>query len=302
MRGLAAAALAALAAPAIGGCGGGDDRPAAASTAAKAPARPALCAPLRARIAGRIASPAATELSGLVLSRSQPDVLWTHNDSGDRPRVLAVRPGGRLLADVALSGAAAFDWEDIAATRGGLLLGDIGDNLAKRESVSIYRVPEPRVGASDATATVTAPATRIELRYEAGPRDAEALLADPRDGSPVIVEKRFDGRAGVYVAAPGARTLRRRARLALGVGEAVTAGDISGDGRTIVLRTYDRAYVWTRRSGEPVARTLRRRPCSPPNDLLIEGQGEALALSRGGGAFYTVPEGSVPAIRRYEPG
>jgi len=255
--------------------------------------------PLTRAVSGRIASPAATELSGLVVSRTQQGVLWTHNDSGDRPRVLAVRPDGRLLADVALSGAEAFDWEDLATARGALLLGDIGDNLSQRASISVYRVPEPRLSA--ATVTTTVMANRIELRYAAWPRDAEALLVDPSSGALVIVEKRFDGRAGVYVAAAGARTLRRRARLELGVGEAVTAGDVSGDGRTIVLRTYDRAYVWTRRSGESLARALRRRPCSPPNDLLVEGQGEALALSRDGRAFLTVPEGPSPAIRRYTP-
>ena len=298
MRALAAA----LAVLVLGGCGGGDrDAPAGsgAGVAQAKPAKPALCAPLTARVSGRIASPAATELSGLVVSRTQQGVLWTHNDSGDRPRMLAVRPDGRLLADVALSGAEAFDWEDLATARGALLLGDIGDNLSQRASISVYRVPEPRLSA--ATVTTAATADRIELRYAAGPRDAEALLVDPSSGALVIVEKRFDGRAGVYVAAAGARTLRRRARLELGVGEAVTAGDVSGDGRTIVLRTYDRVYVWTRRSGESIARALRRRPCSPPNDLLVEGQGEALALSSDGREFLTVPEGPSPAIRRYTP-
>ncbi len=262
--------------------------------------RPALCAPLSGRVAGRIATPAVTELSGLVLSRSQPGVLWTHNDSGDRPRVFAVRPDGSLLADVTVIGAAALDWEDIATSRGSVLLADIGDNLAQRKSVDVYRVPEPRLGAAPVSAT--APAFRRRLRYAAGPRDAEALLVDPSDGALVIVEKRFAGRAGVYVATAGSSTLRRRGGLSLGVGEAVTAGDVSGDGRTIALRTYDRAYVWKRRRGESVAAALRRRPCSPPNDLLLEGQGEALALTRSGRVFYTVAEGARPAIRRYAPG
>jgi hypothetical protein len=300
-RGLPAAARVALAlaAPAIGGCGPGAAPVDPPKATTGAPARPALCSRLSAKVAGRVVAPAATELSGLVLSRSQPGVLWTHNDSGDRPRVLAVRADGRLLADVAVSGAAAFDWEDIATSRGALLLADIGDNLAQRESVDVYRVPEPHLGAVAVTAT--APATRRTLRYADGPRDAETLLVDPSDGALVIVEKRFAGRAGVYVAAPGSSTLRRRGGLSLGVGEAVTAGDVSADGRTIVLRSYGRAYVWTRHGGERVAAALRRRPCSPPNDLLFEGQGEAIALTRSGRAFYTVPEGVRPAIRRYAP-
>jgi hypothetical protein len=80
----------------------------------------------------------------------------------------------------------------------------------------------------------------------------------------------------------------------------VTAGDVSADGRTVALRTYDRAYVWRRRSGETVAAALRRPPCRADAGLLREGQGEALALTRDGRAFITVPEGSRPALRRYE--
>jgi hypothetical protein len=295
---------------------------------------PALCGRLRAHITGHVSAPAATELSGLVLSRSQPGVLWTHNDSGDRPRVLAVAADGRLLGDVALTGAENVDWEDVAIGRGpasvagarrrsgatapagarrrpsatapagALFVADIGDNLARRASVAVYRVAEPRVGG--AGAATTAAASRIELRYPDGPRDAEALLVDPSDGALVIVAKSFSGTAGVYVAdrltaAATPATLRRSGRLSLGAGEAVTAGDVSGDGRTIVLRTYDRAFVWARRDGERVDAALARRPCVARADLLVEGQGEALALSRAGDAFYTVPEGARPAIRRYVP-
>lgn len=261
---------------------------------------------MRAAITGRVATPAATELSGLVLSRDQPRVLWTHNDSGDRPRVLAVTPAGRLLADVAISGADAVDWEDIAigpAPAGGhaLYIADTGDNDARRPDIAVYRVPEPRAGVGNATA----PAARLTLRYSDGPHDAESLLVDPSTGALVVVTKSFGGESGVYVAtnpsASSTTVLRRRARLSLGAGEAVTAGDVSADGRTIVLRTYDRAFAWRRRAGESIAAALRGRPCTSRADLFAEGQGEALALTADGRAFYTVPEGLQPAIRRYVP-
>ncbi len=302
---LAAVALA------LAGCGTATDPsdptapppPEAARSAA--PARPALCVTLRARITGRVATPAATELSGLVLSRTQRGVGWTLNDSGDSPRLLAITTSGRLLAEVAVAGAANFDWEDIAAGRSTLFAADIGDNLAQRPSVSVYRIAEPRVGGG-APSAQTAPATRIELRYPDGPRDAEALLRDPSSGALVLVEKSFGPRAGVYVAARPAtggggapRTMRRSGRLELGVAQPVTAGDVSADGRTIALRSYDRAFIWRRRAGESVAAALRRAPCSARADLLAEGQSESLALSAGGTAFYTVPEGPRPAIRRY---
>lgn len=239
-----------------------------------------------------------------MLSRTQRGVLWTHNDSGDSARLLAVTTRGRLLADVPVAGAGNVDWEDIAAGRGELFAADIGDNLARRATIAVYRVAEPRV-ADAAGGGAAVAASRIDLRYPDGARDAEALLRDPSSGALVIVEKRYGGRAGVYVAARPAAgataTLRRSGRLQAGVGAGVTGGDVSADGRTIALRTYDRAFVWRRRAGESVAAALLRRPCSAGADLLVEGQGESLALSRDGRAFYSVPEGIRPALRRYTP-
>jgi hypothetical protein len=291
------------------GCGGGGDAPATTTAAKPKAAKPVLCGKLRTRITGRVSAPAATELSGLALSRTQTGVLWTHNDSGDRARVLAVDSGGKLLAELAVPDAENVDWEDIAigpAAGGGdaLYIADIGDNLAKRASVVVYRVPEPRV-AGGAAPIETASAQRLGLRYPDGARDAEALLVDPSTGALVIVSKDFGGTARVYVAkrpAAGATTtLRPTGTLSLGIGEAVTAGDVAADGRTVALRTYDTAYLWSRRPGESITTALRRRPCSPRVRLLREGQGEALALSRHGTAFLTVPEGANPALRRYTP-
>jgi hypothetical protein len=275
-----------------------------ATTAATPAVRePALCAaPLRVRVTGRVTAAAASELSGLVVSRSRPGVLWTHNDSGDSARLLAVTTSGRTLAEVSLTGAQNVDWEDLAIGPGGaLLVGDIGDNPGRRASVVVYRVPEPRVAV--AAPSSVAVAARYELRYPDGARDAEALLFDRASGAIVIVTKSFGGDAGVYVARrPSSRrvtTLRRSGTVTLGAGEAVTAGDVSADGSTIALRTYGRAFVWRRRPGETVAAALRRRHCSADADLLREGQGEALALTGDGRAFFTVPEGRRPALRRY---
>jgi len=263
--------------------------------------RPALCeGSLRVRVVGHVAAPAATELSGLVLSTVRRGVLWSVNDSGNPAALLAFTTRGRPLGEVAVSGALNTDWEDIATgRRGTLLVGDIGDNLAQRPSISVIKVPEPPAGA-----VAVAPAARYELRYPDGARDAETLLFDRRDGSLVVVSKSFGPPGGIYVVRrPSSRavtTLRRAGTLKLDDGEAVTAGDVSADGRTIVLRTYDRAFAWRRRAGESVARALRRRPCVADADLLREGQGESLALTADGRAFYTVPEGEQPPLRRFD--
>jgi hypothetical protein len=262
---------------------------------------PALCAgTLHVRVVGHVTAPAATELSGLVLSTLRRGMLWSVNDSGNPAALLAFTTRGRPLGEVAVSDALNTDWEDIATgRRGTLLVGDIGDNLAERPSISVVKVPEPAPGA-----VAVQPAARYELRYPDGARDAETLLFDRRDGSLVVVSKSFGPPGGIYVVRrPSSRvvtTLRRAGTLKLDDGEAVTAGDVSADGRTIVLRTYDRAFAWSRRPGESVARALRRRPCVVDADLLREGQGESLALTADGRAFYTVPEGERPPLRRFE--
>ena len=282
------------------GCGAGD--PAEAPPAATSSRPPALCAALRARISGRVRDPTATELSGLVRSRTQRDLLWSHNDSGAGPELYALRSDGRVAARPQVAGAQAVDWEDIAAgpaPRGASLLyiGDIGDNASSRPSIDVYRVAEPKVGE-----TVTTAAARLRLRYPDGPHDAEALLVDPLRGDLVLVTK-FIGGARAYRTAAGAPagsyTLTAGPSVDLSF---VTAGDVSADGRVVVLRGYDRVGVWVRRGRERITTTLARAPCVSPTSLAGEGQGEAIALDRRGTSFLTVAEGSPAVIRRYAPG
>ncbi len=301
-----AAAVTAVLLAGLAGCTGDGSGDSAARGDAQAAAMrpPALCgAPPRVRITGSVKAPGAVELSGLVVSRAR-GVLWSLNDSGNTPSLFAFTAAGRSVAEVTVAGAQNFDWEDIANGRtGSLLVGDIGDNLGARPSITVLKVREPAAGGG-AGAIAVAPTARYELRYPDGPRDAEALLFDPTNGSIVIVSKSFGPPGGIYAARrPSSRavtTLRRTGTLRLDDGDAVTAGDVSADGRTIVLRTYDRAFAWRRRPGETVDAALRRRPCVIDVSLLAEVQGETLALTPDGRAFYTVPEGPEPALRRYE--
>lgn len=123
------------------------------------------------------------ESSGLAVSRRTPGVFWTHNDSGDPPRLFAIDRQGRTLATVTVGGAENVDWEDLASYelhgQAYLLIADVGDNKTQRDRCQLYIVPEPavdpaRVG-QDLSVEVQ---TTIEFRYPDGPRNCEAVAVD----------------------------------------------------------------------------------------------------------------------------
>lgn len=279
MRTVAAAFAVVLAA-----CGNGnDDATSAPTTTSTIPFAQQLCAASAPEQTGTLTNPELIELSGLAASRTFDPVLWAHNDSGDTARLYAIDRSGASIATVALTGVEARDWEDIAAGAGALYVGDIGDNQAKRDGIVVYRVPEP-----DPAAAAEADAVPIELTYPDGAHDAEALMVDGPTGQLVIVTKELAGNAGVYTApldTPG--VLARVATLDLGVGQLVTAGDISPAGDAIALRTYGKVFVWERRDGESVAGAFGRAPCEAPAPA--EGQGEAIAFI--GPGYVTISEG-----------
>jgi len=306
----AAALLGTVALIAVAGCGGCDGSAAPSGVGGPPSAAPravdktpALCRALRVRVTGRVGDPSANELSGLVRSRSQADLLWSHDDSGSGPVLYGLRTVGHVATRPTVTGAQAVDWEDIAAGPGPdgaplLYVGDIGDNGARRASIDVYRVAEPRVG--DAA---TAPAQRLRLHYPDGAHDAEALLVDPLRGDLVVVTKMLGGARAYRAPArlpAGSETTLSPGRGVAGVA-LVTGGDVSADGRVVALRGYASVAVWLRHGRERLTTTLRRAPCISPTSLLPEGQGEAIALDRHGRTFITVAEGAPAVLRRYVP-
>ncbi len=238
------------------------------------------------------------EVSGLVASQLNSGLIWMHNDSGDEPRLFALTLPGNVIASVRLEGASHIDWEDIARGPGPvsdasyLYVADIGDNSARRSSVTVYRVREPRIDTAQRGLRLAIPADSVErltLRYPDGARDAEALLVDPRTGDIVIVTKR-ENRCRVYsVAAPHTggsdRTMRFEGDLPL---QLITGGDVSANGSTIILKNYLYARAWTRTSGSSLAASLNG--AGTPLPYMPEGQGEAIGFSADGGGYYTTSE------------
>ncbi|OJY22338.1 MAG: hypothetical protein BGO98_37800 [Myxococcales bacterium 68-20] len=261
-----------------------DDRDAAASADGAVSSCPVAG---KGVVAGTVTHPALLEASGLTASTLTPGVLWTHNDSGDSARIFALRADATLAAEVKVAGADANDWEAIAAGpfegAPALYIGDIGDNPKSRASVTIYIVREPSLTPPPTSVTV---AKRLDLTYEDGPHDAEALLVDPTDGTIVIATKNLNGKSGIYVA----DTRRSVLTLATTLDGLpwVTDGSVSKDGRLVALRTYGTAFVWMRAPGTTLVDALQGTRC--PLSLEGEPQGEAIALANDGSSYFTLSE------------
>ncbi|CAB4536119.1 unannotated protein [freshwater metagenome] len=255
--------------------------------------------------------PAITEASGIAASRANPGMYWVHNDSGDSARVFATDLSGAATGRFTIDGATARDWEDIAVGPGPaegssyLYLGDIGGNKG-RSNLSIYRAVEPGIlpGASGVRGSV--PAERIDVLYPDGLAwNAEALLVDPLTADIYVVTKSGEANSIVYQlaaaqAVSGSRqTLRQVASLELPLGfdRSVTGGDISSDGSVIMLRTYNRVYLWPRLAGESISDAFTGPPCSV--QIQPESQGEAAAFQQNGRDLVLTTEGQFPAINTY---
>jgi len=246
------------------------------------------------RASGRLVRiPHLREASGLAASRRTPDVLWTHNDSGE-PALIALDREGRVTGRVAVAGAEVEDWEALAAgtCRAGscLYIGDIGDNDAGRQWVTVYRLPEP-----DVRGRGTAAAEALSAVYPDGPQDAETLLIAP-DGRLFIVTKGATGPVALYAFPRELRSGERmrlervgRARPGPGRHDAalITDGAVSPDGRWVVLRTtgalifHEAAAFFAGQWREAGAYDL---------GSVGEPQGEGVAFDREG-VLYLVGEG-----------
>ena len=272
-----------------------------ATSAPSAPSAADLCAGgVQADDPPTVAEPDLDEASGVAASRTYPGVLWAHDDSGGAAEVFAVGVDGGDRGRVTLEGAEAVDWEDMARcpAPGGagdvLYLGDIGDNGADRDHVTIYRVPEPDPAAGAATGVEA-----LDLTYPDGPRDAESLVADPVTGDLYILDKDLGG--GPVTAyrvpagtGPGPTEMERAGEVGLPAGEIVTGADVSPDGALVAVRTYTAVYVWDRGPDQTVAQALEAEPCRAPSAR--ERQGEAIAVDPSGRGYTTISEGEHPAI------
>ncbi|MCH7774875.1 MAG: lamin tail domain-containing protein, partial [Bacteroidetes bacterium] len=259
---------------------------------------------------GLVEHPELTEASGLVESRKNAHVLWSHNDRNNQNRLFAFNSAGTHLGIYWIDGVENRDWEDLAIGPGPipnvdyLYIGDIGDNDAVHENKYIYRVPEPVVDFNQVPVEITIfDVDTIIFQYPDGNRDAETLLLDPLTKDLYVVSTREFEDIRVY-RAPYPQptnqvfTLEHVATIQL---SQIVGGDISPSGLEILLKTYTSMYYWNRSSNQNLWETFDNPPIILP--YIEEMQGEAVSWAADSMGYYTLSEepNNIPAHLFYYP-
>lgn len=245
------------------------------------------------------------EASGLADSRNMNGYLWTHQDSGYPSELFLVSKDGKNIRKYAVPGTDFLDWEDITSGPGPqngvnyLYIGDIGANAHPfRQTCTINRVKE----ISNPDDSFKQEGTeKIIFRYPDGTKDAETLLLDPVNLDLYVVSKEAS-RVNLYRlpypqavgseitaelvgAIPGIKTNGLPSSLIT----SPTSGDISFDGKEIIIKTYTTVYYWKRQDGQTIGEVLTQ----PPHKTLpyfLEPEGTAICFDKKADGYFTLSE------------
>jgi hypothetical protein len=258
------------------------------------------------QVVGKIESGEIIESSGIVASKCQPNVFWTHNDSGDEAFIYALDSKGEKLGTFKVAAAKNVDWEDIAEfkTTSGecfLYIGDIGDNAHNRGEHEIYRVREPQVTNSDKSSSrknprVTEAAQTIKFKYPDEKYDAETLMVQPQTGDIYILTKRKQNPSGVYKLA--ANYSLDKTNMVVKIFDFtvpsipngfLTGGDISPDGKRVIVCDYFDAFeIVLPEDAQSFDEIWKQKPVTV--HLGKREQGEAVGYSADGKSIFATSE------------
>ena len=241
------------------------------------------------------------ESSGLAFSLRRPGHVWTHNDSGDKPRLFALDISGNLTGKVELkSKLKAKDWEDMAAMMDGdrcrLVVADCGDNQGKRKSISLIIFDEP----DPTQSTKLKQFQKIEVHYPDGAHDCEAIAIDEDRREVLLFTKSLLPICHIYSAAlptlaPSKNqfiTAKAITTLALPM---VTGADIDRNTGDLWLSSYFGALKYSHREGL----SLRAQLAQTPEVFKMPAwkQIEAIAVDQAGGVWVTSEGNRAPMGR-----
>lgn len=250
---------------------------------------------------GAVTPVGADQLSGLAISLSSPDTVWTQNDGAGDAELFTLSTYGAGKGIAVLPAVAAIDWEDIASGPCGsgtcIYVADTGDNQLDRASVRIYEVDDP----GEFRGRIEANYRAFDLVYPDGPHDVEALFVDPRDQATYVITKQLTAATvfrmprveGITSTAVPVSTFLPPANDAR-----ITAADLRVDecGVRLLIRTYSSMWELRANAEASIEDLFSTAPVSVP--VAVEPQGEAVAYLGSGHSYITVNDGVAPELSR----
>ena len=247
-------------------------------------------------VAGQMDDLVMEEASGLAYSRNQVGVLWTQNDHGDEPRVIAINEEGQRMSIVSLEGVDNEDWEDIATTvldgESIILVADTGNNDFDRDPLSIFRFKEPILMGETEMSIPRREIEDLQVRYPDYSYDCEALTVDQVSGDIFLFTKNREESISEVYRYPFPQSEEKNPFTLEHVGTLplywITGGDISPDGKILALTNKQEAFSFTKPDDLSWTEYLASNP--EPCNLPVEEevQREAIAVTMDG--YWTTSE------------
>jgi len=185
------------------------------------------------------------ESSGIIASRRQSGVFWTHNDQGNKAALFAITREGKSLADFVVN-TKNEDWEDIAIDdAGNLYVAATGNNDLEKKEVSVLRLKEPDVASRTRKKSKLEVTHAWRLAYPKAPFNCESLFVWKDCGW--LITKEAEGTPATIYRFPldeQKETLILEQVAQLKVYSPVTAADISPDGARLAVLSKEGLYVF----------------------------------------------------------
>ncbi|MCG8640837.1 MAG: hypothetical protein MI862_13965 [Desulfobacterales bacterium] len=277
---------------------------------------------------GTIADGSINEVSGLAASYRDKDLLWMINDSGHPPVLYGVSRSGVKRAVFKIEDAVNTDWEDMSLFRyqgeSYLLIADVGDNLAQRQSCTLYIIREPdRLRFQTDRPLPLKIVSRIRFNYENGPRDCEAVAVDIKNKQVLLLSKRESPPAlyqlPLKMDEPRTRYTARRIAPLTTIPKPTpsdlkkkygkyrsqpTSMDLSPDSTTLIILTYKHAYYFKQdrsHAWKEIFKTFPREIKLPHPDSGELRQRETICIHPQTGELIVTSEGRFAPIYSLQP-
>ncbi len=247
------------------------------------------------------------EVSGMACSRTTPGYLWIHGDentsgeSGAYIGVRAIQPSGTLAMSVSFSNVSEGsrdDWEDICTgvynNKNYVFVGAFGDNEGEyNDNYIIYYFEEPAITSGSKSIAVN----YIKFGYpDNKAHNTETLMYDNIEQMLYVVDKVKGGVCTLYKLpfATNYGTSVQKLTEVQKLGQSgdnfdyCTAGDISPDGKWMIIKNKPFALIWERQGNESLTATVARAP-KQIAAYKEEEQGESVAWLNDS-IFYTTSD------------